>query len=255
MATLKKRLHKFNGAGYDTLYFETAASCVRMESTGQTLDQIINTINTKLTCQFPIYNKYGQNLGAASTINENCIMIGTFTDKPDEAPDGQANVITHIYAAGWRRQIWISPHGSAFFWRSSASNDIAYSNWAKIYDSGNLAPETIGALWAKNRVGDINTLNNPNYPIPYMTTTWDQESAQIGLPRCWYHLLNFRHWDNNGYNAQLAISLNAGYPDIRVRTSSGTNWDAGGWRRIPLVEYGTTEPGGLTDGTIYCIYE
>ena len=255
MATLKKRLHKFNGAGYDTVYFETSASCVKMESTGQTLDQVIGNILTKLGDQFPIYNKHGQNLGAASNIFESCIRIGTFTDKPDQCPDGQATVITHIYGEGWRRQIWMSPHTSTFFWRFSAGNNISYSNWEKIYDSSNLAPETIGALWAKNRVGDVNVLNNPNYPIPYMTTTYNDESVQLGLPNCWYHLLNFRHWDNNGYNAQLAISLNAGYPDIRVRTSIGANWDAGGWRRIPLVEYGTTEPGGLTDGTIYCVYE
>ena len=258
MATLKKRLHKFNGSGYDTIYFETLASCVKIDNTENTVLDSLNSLTAGLSTKMPIYDFHGTNRGEASSIAETCIMIATFTDYPSAGAaasynDGQGTVITYFYGGGWRRQIWISPHGGSLYQRTSAGPEVKYGDWLTIYDSSNLSSHTLGALWAGGRMANTDELNNPNYPYPYMTTVYDQHAAAIGLPGRWYHLLNFRHWDNNGFNAQLAISLNGGYPDIRVRNSEGTTWT--GWKRIPLVDYGTSAPGALTDGQIYCIYE
>ena len=71
----------------------------------------------------------------------------------------------------------------------------------------------------------VNDMNNPNFPYPYMTTVQNVESGPLGLvANFWYHLLYFRHWDNNGYGAQLAIPLTNDNAPMAWRNSIGTGW-------------------------------
>lgn len=72
-------------------------------------------------------------------------------------------------------------------------------------------------------------LNNANYKTAYLATT-SNGSASMGLASAnWYHVMNFRHLDNNGYNSQFVLPLNH-KGQAAWRLSSGTAWDA--WNYI-----------------------
>lgn len=72
-------------------------------------------------------------------------------------------------------------------------------------------------------------LNNANYKTAYLATT-SNGNASMGLASInWYHVMNFRHLDNNGYNSQFVLPLNHG-GQAAWRLSSGTTWNA--WNYI-----------------------
>lgn len=72
-------------------------------------------------------------------------------------------------------------------------------------------------------------LNNANYKTAYLATT-NNGSASMGLASAnWYHVMNFRHLDNNGYNSQFVLPLNHN-GQAAWRLSSGTTWNA--WNYI-----------------------
>lgn len=106
----------------------------------------------------------------------------------------------------------------------------------------------------KKRTLSTNDLNNANYPEPYVASLSD--GTTIGLPGGWWHILYFRHQDNNGFGAQLAIPLdNNNAP--RYRWSYGTTWQ--GWKTFITSDGGTIydriygSAGGQfgTDGNVY----
>lgn len=78
--------------------------------------------------------------------------------------------------------------------------------------------------------GDSTTiLNNANYKTAYLATT-NNGNASMGLASAnWYHVMNFRHLDNNGYNSQFVLPLNHN-GHAAWRLSSGTTWNA--WNYI-----------------------
>lgn len=72
-------------------------------------------------------------------------------------------------------------------------------------------------------------LNNANYKTAYLATT-SNGNASMGLASAnWYHVMNFRHLDNNGYNSQFVLPLNHN-GHAAWRLSSGTTWKA--WNYI-----------------------
>ena len=72
-------------------------------------------------------------------------------------------------------------------------------------------------------------LNNANYKTAYLATT-SNGSVSMGLASAnWYHVMNFRHLDNNGYNSQFVLPLNHN-GQAAWRLSSGTTWNA--WNYI-----------------------
>lgn len=72
-------------------------------------------------------------------------------------------------------------------------------------------------------------LNNANYKTAYLATT-SNGSASMGLASAsWYHVMNFRHLDNNGCNSQFVLPLNHN-GQAAWRLSSGTTWNA--WNYI-----------------------
>lgn len=77
--------------------------------------------------------------------------------------------------------------------------------------------------------GSTTILNNANYKTAYLATT-SNGNASMGLASAnWYHVMNFRHLNNNGYNSQFVLPLNHnGYAAWRL--SSGTTWNA--WNYI-----------------------
>lgn len=128
-----------------------------------------------------------------------------------------------------------------------------WNAWQTIYTTGNLNPSAIGAAAANHTHTDeqisaydginstslrnilvngstkflgrpgVTVLNNPNYPYPYEASVADYDSPSIGLGGGWWHIKYFRHIDNNGFGAQLALGLNIGNK-MFFRTSNGTNW-------------------------------
>lgn len=95
----------------------------------------------------------------------------------------------------------------------------------------------IGAVsWKAHDTGiTIDNMKDANYPYAYETQVSD--GLQLGLPAGWWHIKFFRHADNNGFGAQLAIGLTNGN-QIYYRTSNGTAWhtwsslDAGALLRL-----------------------
>lgn len=72
-------------------------------------------------------------------------------------------------------------------------------------------------------------LSNANYKTAYLATT-SNGNASMGLASTnWYHVMNFRHLDNNGYNSQFVLPLNHN-GQAAWRFSSGTTWQA--WNYI-----------------------
>lgn len=254
MSVEKVRKHrKLSDGSYNTMHEESSSDII-LRPDGTTVESIIQAL---ISGKVPYYNKYGQDCGAAADIVETSITTGTFTDYPPTGADGQGTVITIFYCDGWVKQYWVAPYDTATWYRTK-SNTEKYSDWRYIYDTV-FKPSAgdIGAVYDLKRNLSVTDMNNANYPYPYMASLQDSLAPQLGLPiTCWYHLMNFRHQDNNGFNAQLAISLNAGTPNIYCRTSSGTNWSS--WYGIPCIQFGTADIGAgasLPTGTMYLMYE
>lgn len=72
--------------------------------------------------------------------------------------------------------------------------------------------------------GDSATiLNNANYKTAYLATT-SNGNASMGLVSAnWYHVMNFRHLNNNGFNSQFVLPLSHS-GQAAWRLSSGTTW-------------------------------
>ena len=72
-------------------------------------------------------------------------------------------------------------------------------------------------------------LNNANYKTAYLATT-SNGNASMGLVSAnWYHVMNFRHLDNNGFNSQFVLPLSHN-GQAAWRLSSGTTWKS--WNYI-----------------------
>lgn len=97
----------------------------------------------------------------------------------------------------------------------------------------------IGAVSWKNHDAGISAtdMNNANYPNAYESAIAD--GTLIGLPTGWWHIKYFRHGDNNGFGAQIAIGLTCGN-QMYFRTSNGTVWYS--WNSLnaePLLRLNT----------------
>ena len=109
-----------------------------------------------------------------------------------------------------------------------------------------------GAVWHAGRIG-ADIINNPNYGWPYIASY--PAGPDIGLPGGWWHILYFRHMDNNGYGSQFAIGLDQTL-QVYVRTSIGTGWS--GWAPLPTLTASTVDIGAgapLTNNQLYLVYE
>lgn len=71
--------------------------------------------------------------------------------------------------------------------------------------------------------GSATILNNANYKTAYLATTSNGNASMGLISANWYHVMNFRHLDNNGFNSQFVLPLNHN-GQAAWRLSSGTTW-------------------------------
>lgn len=71
--------------------------------------------------------------------------------------------------------------------------------------------------------GSATILNNANYKTAYLATTSNGNTSMGLISANWYHVMNFRHLDNNGFNSQFVLPLNHN-GQAAWRLSSGTTW-------------------------------
>jgi hypothetical protein len=71
--------------------------------------------------------------------------------------------------------------------------------------------------------GSATILNNANYKTAYLATTSNGNTSMGLISANWYHVMNFRHLDNNGCNSQFVLPLNHN-GQAAWRLSSGTTW-------------------------------
>lgn len=71
--------------------------------------------------------------------------------------------------------------------------------------------------------GSATILNNANYKTAYLATTSNGNTSMGLISANWYHVMNFRHLDNNGFNSQFVLPLNHN-GQAAWRLSSATTW-------------------------------
>lgn len=71
--------------------------------------------------------------------------------------------------------------------------------------------------------GSATILNNANYKTAYLATTNNGNTSMGLISANWYHVMNFRHLDNNGFNSQFVLPLNHN-GQAAWRLSIGTTW-------------------------------
>lgn len=144
---------------------------------------------------------------------------------------------------------------------SMTQNAITTALSAKSDTTHSHNPSECSAVWHAGRNVTVDDMNNANYNWPYMASVTNTNSGSIGLESCWHHLQYFRHMDNNGFGAQLAIPLDdVDSSPIKWRGSIGTNWHS--WHVIyddRTVIKSTTDltagSSSLANNFIYLVYE
>lgn len=172
--------------------------------------------------------------------------------KVNRARNGWANIILggdNGSSTGTSSTTWLIGHRGSNGTNSGSGSNNGANLAGKINDltievnsssgQGLTLPATQGELltWQQRPImaqlpaqGSSTTiLNNANYKTAYLATT-SNGNASMGLASAnWYHVMNFRHLDNNGYNSQFVLPLNHN-GQAAWRLSSGTTWQA--WNYI-----------------------
>lgn len=172
--------------------------------------------------------------------------------KVNRARNGWANIILggdNGSSTGTSSTTWLIGHRGSNGTNSGSGNDNGANLAGKINDltievnsssgQGLTLPATQGELltWQQRPImaqlpaqGSSTTiLSNANYKTAYLATT-SNGNASMGLASAnWYHVMNFRHLNNNGYNSQFVLPLNHN-GQAAWRLSSGTTWQA--WNYI-----------------------
>ena len=141
-------------------------------------------------------------------------------------------------ASGYAQQIAIpfdSGSMTGLYYR--IANGSTWGAWRAV---GADAPNTVKTVftdlsfapgnWYTPEVLTPAQMNDPNFPYTYIGTIGANGSSTLGLPGNWWHILYFRHYDNNGYGAQIALPLNYSNSRARYRTSYETTWSA--WNEL-----------------------
>lgn len=86
--------------------------------------------------------------------------------------------------------------------------------------------DTMYVGWA----GALNALDSAALNSGFYTIS---DGSSLGLTGYWWHIIHARHKDNNGFNAQIALGLNA-QNTMLFRTSAGTTW--GAWQNVGMSD-------------------
>lgn len=201
-----------------------------------------------------------KNFSSKTTINGRLIVNPYYSTEQshsegirvNKANNGWANVILggdNGSSTGTSNSTWLIGRRGANGSNSGAGGSNGANLAGKINDltlevnsssgQGLTLPATQGELltWQQRPImaqlpaqGNSTTiLNNPNYKTAYLATT-SNGNASMGLVSAnWYHVMNFRHLDNNGFNSQFVLPLSHN-GQAAWRFSSGTTWNA--WNYI-----------------------
>lgn len=208
-----------------------------------------------------IFNANGNKDNTSKTVINGRLIVNPYYSteqsysegiKVNRARNGWANIILggdNGSSTGTSSTTWLIGHRGSNGTNSGSGNANGQNLAGKINDltievnsssgQGLTLPATQGELltWQQRPImaqlpaqgNSTAILNNANYKTAYLATTSDG-SASMGLASAnWYHVMNFRHLDNNGYNSQFVLPLNH-KGQAAWRLSSGTAWDA--WNYI-----------------------
>lgn len=208
-----------------------------------------------------IFNTNGNQNNTSKTVINGRLIVNPYYSteqlysegiRVNRAKNGWANIILggdNGSSTGTSSTTWLIGHRGANGSNSGAGSNNGANLAGKINDltlevnsssgQGLTLPATQGELpsWQQRPImaqlpaqGDSATiLNNANYKTAYLATT-SNGNASMGLASAsWYHVMNFRHLDNNGFNSQFVLPLNhKGHAAWRF--SIGTAWNA--WNYI-----------------------
>ena len=164
----------------------------------------------------------------------------------NRAKNGWANIILggdNGSSTGTSSTTWLIGHRGVNGANSGSGGHNGVNLTGKINDltievnsssgQGLTLPATQGELltWQQRPImaqlpaqGDLATiLNNANYKTAYLATTSNGNASMGLISASWYHVMNFRHLDNNGFNSQFVLPLNHN-GQAAWRLSSGTTW-------------------------------
>ena len=258
MATLKKRLHKCNGDGYDTIHFETSADCVLM-SDGRTVE---NAITSHREQHFrggsdPIYFPNIAFLGDNPITIENdttqwwaATMSGyawfSETGRLTDQPSQYGFLVNYAYGSDVF-QIYKIQSGGGIYVRggNSAGWDGTWIRVLGPYDlnriatgSGVVVPNTKNFLMTIDQGND-----DPAQGALSVRGRWGSVNGTIfEVARGWI--------SSQGYYPALIV--NGGGQTI-VQTSN--IMADPGYNMVRNIKAGTDTPTSLTTGDIYLVYE
>lgn len=170
----------------------------------------------------------------------------------NRAKNGWANIILggdNGSSTGTSSTTWLIGHRGANGANSGSGGSNGVNLTGKINDltievngssgQGLTLPATQGELltWQQRPImaqlpaqgGSATILNNANYKTAYLATTNNGNTSMGLISANWYHVMNFRHLDNNGFNSQFVLPLNHN-GQAAWRLSIGTTWNA--WNYI-----------------------
>jgi hypothetical protein len=164
----------------------------------------------------------------------------------NRAKNGWANIILggdNGSSTGTSSTTWLIGHRGANGANSGSGGSNGANLTGKINDltievnsssgQGLTLPATQGELltWQQRPImaqlpaqgGSATILNNANYKTAYLATTSNGNTSMGLISANWYHVMNFRHLDNNGFNSQFVLPLNHN-GQAAWRLSIGTTW-------------------------------
>lgn len=164
----------------------------------------------------------------------------------NRAKNGWANIILggdNGSSTGTSSTTWLIGHRGANGANSGSGGSNGVNLTGKINDltievnsssgQGLTLPATQGELltWQQRPImaqlpaqgGSATILNNANYKTAYLATTSNGNTSMGLISANWYHVMNFRHLDNNGFNSQFVLPLSHN-GQAAWRLSSGTTW-------------------------------
>lgn len=274
MAVLKKRLHKFNGASYDTIYFETKADMVLM-SNGSTVEDAVNNHRSRHFRDGPDH----LDLANIAFIGVNPLELADdttvwwtnaqsgyawFTENGHvtDQPAGYGFIINYAYGSDVF-QLFKAQAGGDIWYRGGNASGWA-GTWIKMLQPSDIATKlnTTGGRIAN---GDQCVASSKNFLLSVDHGTDNSANCGLQVRTRWGNsagtILELdRGWNGSSAGSFPCLIVNGAGQTIvqsaNVSESGGSGILA--YTTTPMVRNisgGTSEPSSLTHGEIYVVYE
>ena len=168
MATLRRRLHRFNGTSYDVVHFETEANLVKMTD-GTTLENKISTMNSAISGKAPSSHNH-----SASNITSGVLSV-------TRGGTGQTSIDGLKTALG----IGGSTQGMSYYLKSLTVGKVVwfnYDRWRVVHIANGLYYLIIDEITQTTQFG-----NNTTYKgsiIAAKCATYQNDMADDSLALC-----------------------------------------------------------------------